>query len=191
MWLFTFLHEFRLAVSSLQIKHSYMKIYLGPALAWRHETQRAANWFSSCYRSSSSNCFLYKPTGLQINGIVALAQDVGDLILVFVSAINEVRKLPLQSIQKPFYFERIKSRLLLNAVKAAIIKTLRLQVWPQKCYCNAVGIQSFLSALPSPAFIYLFIFTSLMFFRHSIKPRCLQASYSSEKLSFQFLKICY
>ncbi|XP_051637479.1 uncharacterized protein LOC127468401 isoform X2 [Manacus candei] len=27
--------------------------------------------------------------------------------------------------------------------------------------------------------------------RHSIKPQCLQASYSSENLSFQFLKICY
>lgn len=120
--------------------------------------RRTANWFGSCYMSSSSNCFLYKLTAVQINGIVALAQDVGDLVLVFVSAINEVRKLPLQSIQKPFYSERIKSRLLLNAVKAAIIKTLRLQVWPQKCYGNAVGIQSFLSALPSLVFIYLFIY---------------------------------
>lgn len=57
--------------------------------------RRTANWFGSCYMSSSSNCFLYKLTAVQINGIVALAQDVGDLVLVFVSAINEVRKLPL------------------------------------------------------------------------------------------------
>lgn len=119
--------------------------------------RRAANWFGSCYMSSSSNCFLYKLTAAQINGIVALAQDVGDLVLVFVSAINKVRKLTLQIIQKSFYTERIKSRLLLNTIKAAIIKTLRLQVWPQKCYSNAVGIQSLLSALPSLAFIYLFI----------------------------------
>lgn len=116
---------------------------------------RAANCFGSCYTSSSSYCFLYKLTAVQINEIVALAQDVGDLVLVFVSAINAVRKRPLQSIQKPFYAERIKSRLVLNAVKAAIIKTLRLQVWPQKCYSDAAGIQSFLSGLPSLAFIYL------------------------------------
>lgn len=73
---------------------------------------RAANWFGSCDMSSPSNCFLYKLTAVQINGIAALAQDAGDLVLVFMSAINEVGKLPLQRIQKPFYSERIKSRLL-------------------------------------------------------------------------------
>lgn len=160
-----------------------------------YTTRMAANWFNSCYMPFSSSCFLSRLTAAQISKIGALAQEVGDLVLVFVSVINEARKLHLQSVQRPFYSERIKSRLLLNAVKSPIIKTLRLQVWPQKCCSNAVGIQSFLSTLPSLPFIYLLIFTSLMSFMHSLKPQCLQRAvysvYSSENLSFQFLKICY
>lgn len=152
---------------------------------------RAANWFGLCYTSSSSYCFLYKLTAVQINGIVALAQDAGDLVLVFVSPINAVRKLPLQSIQKLFYAERIKSRLLLNAVKAAITKTLRLQVWPQKCYSNAAGIQSFLSVLPSLAFIYILTnFHKFHVFRAFHKASVFTGILLIWNLSFQFLKLC-
>lgn len=78
-----------------------MEMYLGPILAWRHETQ-SCQLVQLRLRVLFQELLPVQLTAVQINGIVALAQDVGDLVLVFVSAINEVRKLPLQSIQKPF-----------------------------------------------------------------------------------------
>lgn len=187
MWLFAFFGEFRPTVSSLQIKHSHMKIYLGCTGAWLHET-----WSSQLVQLKLHVLFQQllpiERTAARISRAVASAHD---LVLVFVSMINEVRKLHLQSVQKPFYSARIKSRLPLNALKSPIIKTLRLQVWPQKCYSHAVGIQSFLPALPSLAFTYLLYFTRLMSFVHSIKPPCLQASYSPANFSLQLLRPCY
>jgi len=175
MWPFAFFGELRPTVSSLQVKHGRMKIYLGRTGAWLHE-MRSSQLLQLKLHVLFQQLLPIELTAARISGAAASAHG-GGLVLVFVSMTNGVRKLHLQSVQKPFYSARIKSRLPLNAVKSPVIKILGLHVWPQKCYSHAVGIQSFLPTLPRPAFTYLLNFTHLMSFVHSIKPLCLQASF--------------
>lgn len=58
-----------------------MEIYLGPVLAWRHEA-RSSQLVRLMLRVLFQRLLLGKLTAAQINGIVALAQDVGVLVSV-------------------------------------------------------------------------------------------------------------